>query len=221
MAARTVAILLACAAVCACTDPPEAPVFGTEAAADATLDVHLDAASATDVAFLDAAASPDAPVSTADAVAPAADVTAAIPGLWWRQFSAVGSSVDLGPIAVDSQGRTIVTGGCNVAVDMGIPVTQTGAGVAILFVAAYAPDGTPLWARRFGKSMPYSRITGIAIGPQDRIHLTGHFQGGPVEFGTGPLDNAAGTSNGSTDGFVAVLDANGNALWAARDGGAL
>ena len=225
--ARTLALLVLSAALTSsCSGTKDVPVKGVaaaDAAADALwIDSQLSNLKSDVAAVKDAAAQPDA--ASDQTSAPELDVVApfdAAPtaGLWWRQFGVAKSPLRLGPVAVDSQGRVIVTGGCNSPVDMGIAVTQTGTGFAFLFAAAYAPDGTPLWARRFGMSSSHSAITAVAIGASDQIYLTGHFQGGPLDFGSGPLANAAGSSNNTTDIFVAALNPNGEALWALRTGG--
>lgn len=140
------------------------------------------------------------------------------PETWWKHLTAPdGSSSWMtvpGAMTVDAHGHVIVTGRANGPVIFESAQAVTGLAPRALFVAKYDASGALMWAKQFGTSLPYSKITGVAAGADGSIVLTGHFQGGPVNFGGADLPNAGGT-----DVFVAKLDAAGEHVWSLRAGG--
>jgi hypothetical protein len=73
-----------------------------------------------------------------------------------------------------------------------------------------SPHGEALWARVFGdagdqEAAPHKAV---AVGGDGRIALAGTFSG-DIDFGDG-----ATLAGGAVDGFVALIDAQGNAFWA-------
>jgi hypothetical protein len=129
--------------------------------------------------------------------------------LWSRHFG--DTDQDEGrDIASDAFGNVLVTGYFGGTADFGTgPLVS--AGMFDIFVAKYAPNGTPLWSKRFGGSLSEFGL-GITADAAGNILLTG-YQAGGVDFGGGPLPTA-----GSVDVFVAKFDANGNHLWSKRAG---
>jgi hypothetical protein len=91
---------------------------------------------------------------------------------------------------------------------------STSAGAEDIFVVKNAPDGTILWARRYGgtgSDIAYD----VAVDRAGRVFLCGTFQG---SFSIGSF--ALSTPAGTTSTFTAELDANGNVVWAGATGGA-
>jgi hypothetical protein len=84
-------------------------------------------------------------------------------------------------------------------------------------VAKFRPDGGLAWATAFGNSSSAGAGSvsslGVAVHTDGSLLIDGQF-GGTFTIGTITLASA-----GSCDGFVAKLDASGNALWARRIGG--
>jgi hypothetical protein len=114
-------------------------------------------------------------------------------------------------VAVDGDGNVFATGAFAGTVNFG-GGDLTSAGSTDVFVARLTSAGEHAWSRRFGDA---SGQTGIALsvdasgGPV----IAGSFSGS-VNFGGTTL-----TSAGSTDGFVAKLDAAGIHAWSRSFGG--
>ena len=104
-----------------------------------------------------------------------------------------------GRIAVDSvTGNVVVTGSFIGTADFGGTVL-TGAGGQDIFVAAYDPDGTVMWARRAGSNLSSESGTSVALGNAGEVFATGVFTG-TADFGDGSLVSA-----GDQDIFIATL----------------
>jgi hypothetical protein len=127
------------------------------------------------------------------------------------------SSDEIGDLAVDHSGNTVMVGSFSGTVDFDL-----GPGVANLtgtdesFIAKYRPDGELLWARRL-LGAGANEATGVAVDSAGNVLVTGNF------FGTVDFDPSNQSfflaSEGSTDGFVLKLDADGEFVWARRFGG--
>jgi uncharacterized protein (AIM24 family) len=90
-------------------------------------------------------------------------------------------------------------------------------GQSDVFVAKYAPTGTLQWAKRLAgyPVLTGSRITGVAVGANDDIVVTGYF--------TRTIDLGGGTLSALNDGmdvFLAKFSSSGAHLWSKRFGGA-
>jgi hypothetical protein len=100
-------------------------------------------------------------------------------------------------------------------------ISLTSAGDKDGYVAKYAPNGSLLWATRFGGSAtaqvsPSESGTGTAVAGDGSVYLTGVFCG-TANFGGSALTL---TSSGLQDVFAARLDpTSGQFLWAQRMGG--
>lgn len=70
-----------------------------------------------------------------------------------------------------------------------------------------------LWSRRYGDNA-LQQTTGLAVDPTGAAVITGFYQG-TLDFGGGPLP-----SSGTSDVFIAKLDAAGQQVWSRRAGGA-
>jgi len=130
--------------------------------------------------------------------------------LWSKRFGGIGGGAGRA-IAIDSKGLNFyVAGEFSGTVDLGgDPLVS--AGLADIFVARFASDGSHLWSKGFGGTSN-DRGLGIAVHGSDLV-LTGHF-GATVDFGGEPL-----TSAGSSDILVAKLSAgDGSHRWSKRFG---
>lgn len=79
-------------------------------------------------------------------------------------------------------------------------------------------DGNFVWARNLGDPSGPSRPSHISVGPSGEVLTSGSFQS------TADFDPGLGTFNlvstGSSDGFISMLDQNGDFVWAVSIGGA-
>jgi hypothetical protein len=82
------------------------------------------------------------------------------------------------------------------------------------FIVKYDASGNVLWAKSAGGTGDDSGQS-IATDAAGNIYVTGYFISSSITFGTTTLTNA-----GSNDIFVVKYDAQGNVLWAKREGGA-
>ncbi len=166
--------------------------------------VHPASAKKTDAGVVDAGVPFDAGQEPVDAGPPDAGRP------WWFQLHS-DSPVEVGVIAVDAHDHVLVAG--QAAADVTLGSTPTGVGT--LFLAKFAADGTPMWARRFGSASSASAVTGLATDANDRIYLTGHFSGSGFSYGPLVLVN-----RGSTDLFTAAVSTDGMPLWLTPQGSA-
>lgn len=129
--------------------------------------------------------------------------------VWSKRF---GNSVAQSGIsvAVDAQGNVIVMGDYAGTIDPGGGIL-TSQGATDVFVAKYDSAGAFLWARSFG-SAAAQNAGGVAVDDVGDVIVTGSFNGA-ITFGATVLLSA-----GSTDMFLAKLDAVGNAVWSKRFG---
>jgi hypothetical protein len=113
--------------------------------------------------------------------------------IWTRQFGSTGVDQALA-IAADESGVVVVG-----STDGRLPRQEAVGGVDA-FVARFGPSGRELWVRQFGTRAD-DEATGVTLGP-----------GGAYLAGTtgGPLGERQG---GSSDAFVARVDAEGELAW--------
>lgn len=80
---------------------------------------------------------------------------------------------------------------------------------SICLFARYDPAGTLRWSKAFGT---HAFADSVAVAPDGRILLAGHFQG-VIDLGRGPLKSVGGY-----DIFAATFTADGNIEWSGRFG---
>ena len=124
-------------------------------------------------------------------------------------------------IATDQAGNVYATGVFYSVVDFdpGTGVSSLDAGVGgDVFVVKYDVNGVFQWAFGFGQNVIDDEGTGIEIGSDGSIYLTGFFSGS-VDFDPGAGTTTLITDNFSIDLFVAKYDQDGNYIWAFNVGG--
>jgi hypothetical protein len=151
------------------------------------------------------------PASTALLLALTTSNASSLPAahFWSQWFGDAG--FDQGTaVAVDASGNVFVTGGFNGTVNFGRDVL-TSAGFDDIFLAKYASNGAPQWAKRFGDT---DGDVGYAVGldAAGNVFVTGIING-TVDFGGGPLVVVT-----QTDVFLAKFDTGGSHLWSQRFG---
>ena len=132
--------------------------------------------------------------------------------LWSRQISSGGNQAT--GVAVDSSNNLVVVGWFAGTIDFGAgPLSSAGSWD--IFVAKFAPDGTLVWAKRFGGSA-WESFSTVVLDASNNIFITGFygFTGTTIDFGGGPLPLPGGDSNFQNNMFVAKLDSSGNYIWA-------
>ena len=111
-------------------------------------------------------------------------------------------------LAVGPDGVIAVTGWFSDAVDFGAG-SHSAIGERDAFVVAFAPDDKTLWSMAFGGSKRVEPSS-IARTPSGELVVCGRLEGS-VTFGATPLSSA-----GAPDQFIALLDQNGQTVWAKR-----
>ncbi|CAN5351258.1 hypothetical protein BH09BAC3_BH09BAC3_08890 [soil metagenome] len=140
--------------------------------------------------------------------------------VWAKGFG--GTNFDLGNyLAVDASGSVVVTGSfAGVAdFDPGVGVLNlTGAGTNDAFVVRLAPDGSLMWAKRFGLAGSDTRGSLIEVNSSGETIASGIFDN------TADFDPGAASFNLTTVGkdvFVVKLNSSGNFIWAKGLGGGM
>ncbi|MSP25271.1 MAG: hypothetical protein EXR75_08935 [Myxococcales bacterium] len=128
---------------------------------------------------------------------------------WVKTFGGSGPDAAYG-LAVDSASNVVLAGVFEGTVNFGgDPLTSAGG--ADVFVLKLDPSGNHLFSKRYGSFFGQT-ARAVLVAPDDSIVVAGHFSN-TIDFG-----NAAITSMGNTDIFVAKLDKNGGAVFSKRFG---
>ncbi len=131
----------------------------------------------------------------------------------WAVSAGDGSNVDqCYGIATDSQGNVYWAGSVRGTSQFGCGTITTGSNTAGV-LAKYDAAGTCLWVRSVLVTFDDALAYDIAIDAEDRIYITGSYNG-TADFGNGiTLASYVGD-----DIFVARYDVDGTCLWARRAG---
>lgn len=124
--------------------------------------------------------------------------------LWSKSFGDANSQTSYS-LAIDGSGDVVIAGEVYGSVNFGGGLL-TSAGDADIFLARFDAAGNHLWSRRYGDGA-YQIAFAVAIDGSNGISVTGPNYG-TVDLGGGPL-----ASTGSSDAFIAKLDAAGNHSW--------
>jgi hypothetical protein len=82
-----------------------------------------------------------------------------------------------------------------------------------VFVASYSTGGSVRWAAKGGGAADWDEAYGVAIDPQNNVHVVGQF------FSAAAFGSFLLTAGGGYDGFIVKYDNNGPLLSATRVGG--
>ncbi|HEX6790857.1 MAG TPA: T9SS type A sorting domain-containing protein [Candidatus Krumholzibacteria bacterium] len=136
-------------------------------------------------------------------------VRADVPVHSWSQRLG-GTVTDSGKVvAADAQGNVIIAGEFGGTINLG--GANLVASSTDVLVAKFDGSGAHQWSRKFGGSLA-QHVTSIDVDASGNVVLTGYFES-TIDCGGGPLSSA-----GSTDVFLAKLDAGGVHLWSKRFG---
>ena len=122
-----------------------------------------------------------------------------------RWSRGIGTNAFPDSLAVATDGRILLTGHFDKAVDFGLGRLESAGGNDI-FAALFTSEGIAQWAERFGDQRQQFLVKG-ALGLDESIVLAGSFHG-TIDFGSGTLI-ASGydeKTEGSEDIFLAVLE---------------
>lgn len=142
--------------------------------------------------------------------------------LW--ALSAGDSGNDQGyDLALAGNGDIVITGSFTDQLEFGgaTGIVESG-GLRDIFLARFDPDGNAIWAYGFGddrdqfeSDFETNTWPGLAIGPDDTIHLVGSIAGAAYFGGSGDTISA-----GKIDAYLARFDSDGGFIDAQRWGGA-
>ena len=131
----------------------------------------------------------------------------------WAVSAGDGSNVDqCYGIATDSQGNAYWVGSVRGTSQFGCGTITTGSNTAGV-LAKYDAAGNCQWVRSVLVTFDDALTYGIAIDAEDRVYITGSYNGN-ADFGNGIT---LGSYTGD-DIFLARYDVSGNCLWARRAG---
>ncbi|RTQ45250.1 hypothetical protein EJV47_25570 [Hymenobacter gummosus] len=132
-------------------------------------------------------------------------------GNWlWARNASLGNP----KLAVDAAGNALLAGRFAGTASFGTTALSSAGGLDVA-VARLDANGNWTWASRAGGPAD-EHPTALLQAADGAAYLTGTFLSTAAEFGSTTLPNAG---TGTTDGFVAKLDAAGNWLWGQRAGG--
>lgn len=142
-------------------------------------------------------------------------------GAWqWTKVMENNSSADLTTLRRDTTGNLYLCGSFSGTLDLdpgAALLNTTAAGSNDIFFIKINANGDLVWGRSMGGS-GYDSAEDLRVGADGTVYLGGVFNG------TMDFDAGAGTdskpSEGSSDGFIAKYDANGNYVWGIDLGGA-
>lgn len=133
--------------------------------------------------------------------------------IWGQSIGSIG--LDQGKsLSVNSLGDIYLIGQFSETADFdsnGNSLNLISDGATDCFVKKMNPNGTMIWAKRFG-GLNGDFATKIIVDPNDDIYLSGVFQGS-VDFDLGTSEFIL-SSNGVQDFFIEKLNIDGDLIWA-------
>jgi hypothetical protein len=133
----------------------------------------------------------------------------------WAKSAGGGNGSDnrASSICADINGNIFITGSFTGSSITFGTITVNSAGANDIFIAKYDANGSVLWAKSEGGTNN-DQGNSVKADSNGNVFLTGSFFSSTMTIGATTMTNA-----GSQDIFIAKYDANGNALWAKREGG--
>lgn len=128
--------------------------------------------------------------------------------VWARTFHAAGAFTGRHALAIDGSGRIFAAYSFGGFVQLGIGDFLTGPSLDLL-VAAYGPDGTPLWAKSFGASTTNEASVGLALDASGDLVVAGRMD---QDFWMDGVQVHADALDPSPRSFVARLAPDGTVL---------
>ncbi|MDD1447496.1 FG-GAP-like repeat-containing protein, partial [Dolichospermum sp. ST_sed8] len=130
--------------------------------------------------------------------------------VWIKQIGSYYSdSVD--SITTDSLGNVYASGDFNGTINID-GQELTGYSVSNVFIAKLDNQGNRVWAKQIGGSI-FDSVNSLTTDSLGNIYVSGYF------YETINIDGIELTSNGSSDGFIAKFDSQGNRVWIKQIGG--
>lgn len=122
-------------------------------------------------------------------------------------------------VAASPDGSFVVVGRFTGMMTLGGLVLQSAGASPDAFVAKYLPDGSVVWAKRFG-ALSTDAASAVSIAPTGDVVVAGFFTG-TVDFGGVPLTSAifSGTTYSADTFVVKMAGTDGAVLWAKGLGG--
>ena len=109
-------------------------------------------------------------------------------------------------IQTDAANNILVTGRFAAQIDVGGQVLNAAGNGVDIFLAKYQPDGSPVFARRYGGT-DFEESRDVATDQEGNLYLLGNFRG-ELDFGGSVGENKLNNS-GEDNGFLAKLNAQG------------
>ncbi|RZL19946.1 MAG: gliding motility-associated C-terminal domain-containing protein [Pedobacter sp.] len=133
--------------------------------------------------------------------------------LWIKTINANATKNNI-KLALDGEDNIYINGSSSSTLDFGLGPPLPSKGIQDLFIAKYSAQGNLLYHKTMNGPNAIMLNTGLALGPDNSLYLTGNF------FGKVDVDPSASVaelnSNGSIGLFLAKYDDNGNYQWAFR-----
>jgi hypothetical protein len=126
--------------------------------------------------------------------------------VWSERFGLVNHTQQVEHIALDGQGRVLLTGSFSESGDFGSGLLA-GKGGNDIFVAVLDASGAPVWSKSFGDGS-YQEGGRVGADAAGNVYISGDLFGSCADFGDGLLCGA-----GKGDIFVAKFDPAGQPLW--------
>ncbi|MBH8558539.1 T9SS type A sorting domain-containing protein [Hymenobacter negativus] len=136
-----------------------------------------------------------------------------MPAPAWTSARSLGTGSQFaGGAAIDAAGNTYEAGSFNTNITLD-GVTLTSQGSTDGYLAKFSPSGALLWVRQIG-SAGYDSAFEVAVDASGNAYLVGSFTG-TIALGNGStLQLDAGTTGGSSKGFLVRFSPQGTPVWA-------
>ncbi len=141
--------------------------------------------------------------------------------VWAKKFGGISASIYGKSLTVDASGNVYTTGhfGGIVDFDPGTPVYYliSLSGVGDIFVSKLDTNGNFVWAKQLGGLLT-DEATCLTLDYLGNVYITGMFNN-TADFDPDSVSTFNMTSWNSNNGFITMLDINGDFVWAKQFGG--